>query len=84
MNCLTIPANLSNFQSKIGSAWEKVLFNQFHDIKGGCSIKEAYEDAEEFYGQALAIGAEVLNATVQMISWNINTMGDNNFQPKQR
>ncbi|HHV97375.1 MAG TPA: alpha-mannosidase [Clostridiaceae bacterium] len=71
--------NLSNFQSKIGSAWEKVLFNQFHDIMGGCSIKEAYEDAEEFYGQALAIGAEVLNATVQMISWNINTMGDTTF-----
>ena len=70
---------LSNFQSKIGNAWEKVLFNQFHDIMGGCSIKEAYEDAEEFYGQALTIGAEVLNAAVQMISWNINTMGDATF-----
>jgi alpha-mannosidase len=41
---------------------------------GGCSIKEAYEDAREVYGEALNIGAEILNASLQKISWSIDTM----------
>lgn len=62
-------------RTEIRDAWEKVLFNQFHDIMGGCSIREAYDDAEEFYGKALTIGAEALNAAVQKLSWAIDTMG---------
>ena len=37
---------------EIESAWERVMFNQFHDILAGCSIKEAYTDAENAYGYA--------------------------------
>lgn len=61
----------------LNKAWQNVMFNHFHDIMGGCSIKEAYDDAREFYGEALNIGAETLNAAVQKISWSIDTMGDN-------
>ncbi len=64
---------------RIERAWENVLFNQFHDIMGGCSIQEAYEDAREFHGEALRIGGEVLNSALQKISWSINTMGDEEF-----
>jgi len=60
-------------------AWQNVMFNQFHDIMGGCSIKEAYEDAREFYGEALHIGAETLNAAIQKLSWSIDTMGADTF-----
>ncbi len=59
---------------KLRQAWENVLFNQFHDIMGGCSIKEAYQDAEEFCGEALSTGAKVLNSSLQKISWSIDTM----------
>lgn len=56
------------------NAWEQVLFNQFHDTLGGCSIKEAYDDAREAYGESLNIGARTLNAAMQKISWAIDTM----------
>ncbi|WP_282942826.1 alpha-mannosidase [Paenibacillus sp. RC67] len=60
--------------NRLQEAWECVMFNQFHDILGGCSIKEAYQDAREGYGHALHIGAETLNAAMQKISWSIGTM----------
>lgn len=60
-------------------AWQDVLFNQFHDIMGGCSIQEAYTDAREFYGEALKIGGEILNGALQKISWAIDTMGQEAF-----
>jgi alpha-mannosidase len=50
------------------------MFNQFHDIMGGCSIREAFDDARESYGEALHIGAKALNAAVQKLSWSIGTM----------
>jgi alpha-mannosidase len=62
-------------QQRLQKAWQNVMFNQFHDIICGCSIKEAYQDAREFYGEALNIGAETLNAALQKISWSIDTMG---------
>ena len=58
-------------------AWQGVLFNQFHDIMGGCSAREAYDDALELYGQSLSIAAEVANSAVQALSWNVNTMDEN-------
>ncbi len=61
---------------QIRKAWQNIMFNQFHDIMGGCSIKEAYQDARESYGEALHISAELLNASLQRISWAIDTMGD--------
>jgi alpha-mannosidase len=63
-------------KERLDKAWQNVLFNQFHDIMGGCSIQEACEDAVDFYGEAIAIAADTLNAAVQKISWSIDTMGD--------
>jgi alpha-mannosidase len=60
-------------RERLETAWKDVLFNQFHDILGGCSIREVYDDARESYGEALHIGAEVLNAAVQKIAWSIDT-----------
>ena len=54
-------------------AWKNVLFNQFHDILCGCSIKEAYTDAAWSYGEALNIASQVSNFALQQISWNIDT-----------
>ncbi len=54
-------------------AWLRVLFNQFHDILGGCSIREAYEDAARSHGEALAIADRVSNFACQQISWQVDT-----------
>ncbi len=52
-------------------AWKDVLFNQFHDILAGTSIRPAYEDARNLYGEALAIADRGLNYAAQSISWSI-------------
>lgn len=58
---------------RLEKGWEKVLFNQFHDVMGGCSIKGAYEDTNEFYGEALTIASETYNMALQIISWAVDT-----------
>ncbi|MBS3736585.1 alpha-mannosidase [Candidatus Bipolaricaulota bacterium] len=37
----------------LDGAWKTLLFNQFHDILPGSSIREVYEDADRDYGKAL-------------------------------
>ncbi|HNX13243.1 MAG TPA: glycoside hydrolase family 38 C-terminal domain-containing protein [Oscillospiraceae bacterium] len=58
---------------RLEKGWEKMLFNQFHDVMGGCSIKAAYEDTDEFYGEALTIASETYNMALQKISWAVDT-----------
>lgn len=48
-------------------AWKKVLFNQFHDILAGTSIKEAYDDTQEDYFFALSVASEHLNDALQAL-----------------
>jgi alpha-mannosidase len=60
--------------AEIQAAWEKVMFNQFHDILGGCSIKEAYDDARDWHGWALHTADWVQNGAIQKMSWAIDTM----------
>jgi len=58
---------------KNAEAWQKVLFNQFHDIICGCSVISAYPDAQVFGGAAIAHALESTNAAAQRISWSIDT-----------
>ncbi|MDD6877842.1 MAG: glycoside hydrolase family 38 C-terminal domain-containing protein [Clostridiaceae bacterium] len=58
---------------KLTGAWKDVLFNQFHDIMGGCSIREAYDDALAAMGGAIHTADTVRNAAMQRISWAIDT-----------
>ncbi len=59
---------------KLNKAWKNVLFNQFHDVMGGCSIKSAYEDASYLHGEAMSITEQEINAAMQQIAWNIDTL----------
>lgn len=73
-------ANTPYPSEELLKAWEQVLFNQFHDILGGCCIKEAYQDAERAHGEALNIASKVSNFALQQISWNIDTLkGENSI-----
>lgn len=62
-------------------AWKGVLFNQFHDILAGTSIRSAYDDASYLYGQAMAVGQKNLNYALQAISWNIDIEKDVSMKP---
>ena len=62
-------------------AWEDILFNQFHDVLAGTCLREAYDDARDAFGEALAITGRGLNAAVQRLSWNINIEKDETMKP---
>ncbi len=62
-------------------AWRQLLFNQFHDILAGTSLKEAYEDARNMHGEAIAIADRNLNAAVQRLSWAIDIEEDPAMRP---
>ena len=59
---------------ELDRAWKNIMFNQFHDILGGCSIREAYTDAGYLHGEAMSISERCTNFALQQISWNIDTM----------
>ena len=61
---------------ELKKAWENVLFNQFHDIMGGCSIKSAYEDEKYLAGETMSITEKAINNALQAIAWRIDTLGD--------
>ncbi len=76
--CASLSAALTGFRydcARFERAWQQVLFNQFHDIMGGCSIRSAFDDVRESHGEALHIAAEEYNSALQRITWAINTEG---------
>jgi alpha-mannosidase len=58
-------------REEFSHAWKLVLFNQFHDIMAGTSLKEAYDDAERSYGEAINIAQRALNRALQAFTWQI-------------
>ena len=64
---------------KLRTAWTNALFNQFHDSLGGCSMMYVYDDAANMAGEALSIAQKSENAALQTISWQIDTMGRDEY-----
>ena len=60
-------------QAKIQSAYEKLMFNQFHDILCGCCVVDALEEANRYFNAAWAEGEDVAEFALQKLSWNVNT-----------
>lgn len=63
-------------EAELTKAWKGVLFNQFHDILPGTSIREAYDDARHLHGQALDTANEVANLALQAVTAEIDTTGE--------
>ena len=61
------------------TAWKNTMFNQFHDSLGGCSMQYVYDDASNMAGEALSIAQKSENAALQTLSWQIDTMGRNEY-----
>ncbi len=62
---------------KLKNCWQDILFNQFHDILGGASIKAAYFDAENMYGRAIMTANEITHFSLLKVTNNINMPGKN-------
>jgi alpha-mannosidase len=60
--------------------WERVLFNQFHDIMAGSAIEEAYRDARNDFGYALSVAKETQFKSLQGMTQKINTAATQNAQ----
>ena len=61
----------------IKKCWEDIMFNQFHDILGGCCIKDAYYDARNLHGRALQTTNEIVYFGLQSITNKIKMPGKN-------
>ena len=59
--------------SSLEDAWKKVLFNQFHDILPGSSIREVYIDATESHQDAQGIAQVVLKRSLNHLARQVNT-----------
>jgi len=59
--------------AELAEAWKHVMFNQFHDILPGSSIREVYVDATERYNEAATIGNHELSLGLKRLSQAINT-----------
>lgn len=63
-------------KNRLKTAWERLLFNQFHDILAGCSIESAYTDAFYFLGEAMSVAEESSVEAMLAICRKIDTGGD--------
>ncbi len=58
---------------QFGENWKRVLFNQFHDILGGCSAPEIYEGVHHRYGHTINDLREQQNIIIQKIGSQLDT-----------
>ena len=58
----------------VDQAWQNVLFNQFHDAMGGCSVEEVMDDVIVQLDESISAAAREENGALQRISWQIDTM----------
>ena len=59
---------------KLRKAWKNLLFNQFHDILGGCSIRSAYTDAGYLFGEIMSIAEQESFAALTRVCRQIDTL----------
>ena len=66
-----------NENKALKNCWEDIMFNQFHDILGGASIKEAYCDAKNQLGRAISTAEYIMHTNLQLVTSKIKMLGKN-------
>lgn len=62
----------ANYPKKeLTTAWQRVLFLQFHDSSAGTSLVEHSQDAKEGYGFALDVAHQATMMAIQKLEWQI-------------
>ena len=59
---------------ELRQAWDRVLFNQFHDILCGSSIHEVYFDSEQYYQEAFEQAETALTGALRALASAISTL----------
>jgi alpha-mannosidase len=62
-------------QADLNAAWQKVLFNQFHDTMGGTCLPAAYSDSALDYAVARDIASRATDAALARLAEQIDTTG---------
>lgn len=62
-------------RASLALAWKSLMFNQFHDVLPGSSIKEVYEDARGEFEEIFDRGMRMRNAAMQRIASEVATEG---------
>ena len=55
--------------------WHDVCFNQFHDILGGCTVKEAADDAIAAFQRVIATAQEITDDAGRAVASRVDTRG---------
>ena len=58
-------------KKELTTAWQKVLFLQFHDSLAGTSIYEHSQDAREGFGFAMETARNAMYLAIQKLEWQI-------------
>jgi alpha-mannosidase len=66
-------ANIEIPREKLDEAWEKLLFNQFHDIIAGTCIPACYDDAEESLGAARHTAKVIITEYLHCMARRVDT-----------
>ncbi len=56
----------------LAGAWERVLFNQFHDVLAGTSLYSDYENARDGIGYACQLALETRHADLLMLAKQVD------------
>ncbi len=66
---------------ELTEAWKLALFNQFHDILAGTSIRPAYDDARDGFGHAASIAEQAFNRAAQVVARRIDIPAEPDMTP---
>jgi alpha-mannosidase len=67
--------------ARLNEAWQKTLFNQFHDLAAGSGIGVIYKDAQQDYDVVRWITEDASTSSLQSIAARIRTLGASNAVP---
>lgn len=60
-------------RARITKAWKKVMFNQFHDVLAGCTLRSAAHDAEHAFHGAIDEAEDMIMYALERMARRINT-----------
>ncbi len=60
-------------EKKVAEMWKNVLFAEFHDSMGGCSMKPVHDDTVRSLSETISAAEREQNNALQTLSWRIDT-----------
>lgn len=61
-------------RERIEKAWKKVMFNQFHDVLAGCTLRSAAWDAQHAFHGAIDEAEDIILYALQRLARRVNTL----------